>query len=115
MPEGGIVDCLKGLVPEREGHQHGVELDDKTTVTQKFVSACGFGRAECVHARQHLTFTEACSCPRLGLDTKQRKRKYKERGYPLEHNRTSCCVAVNKSRWENPAVRKRKSPLNRAS
>src|SRR5882762_1733633 len=100
---------------EREGRQHGVELNDETSVTKKFVGVRGVGRTERVRARRHLTFSEACSCPRLGLDTKQRKRKYKERGYPLEHNRTSCCVAVNKSRWENPAVRKRKSPLNRAS
>src|SRR3981189_2510572 len=74
-----------------KGRQHGTEFNDEFAVPEKFVGACGVGGTENVGARRRRTFTGACSCPTLG--TKQRKRRYKEREYSLEHDRTSSCVA----------------------
>src|SRR5258708_34051913 len=63
--------------------------------------------------RQVNAATAGGLCPTLGPE--ERKRQYKERGYPLEHDQTSCCVAGTELRRGQPAFRKRKGPLNRAS
>src|SRR6266436_1004892 len=85
---------------ERKSCQHGVELNGKTAAITELVGVCGLRGAERARHTPVTSTWNGFLCPRLGA--KQRKRKYKERKYPLRHNRTSCCVVVNKSRWGKP-------------
>src|SRR6266850_524379 len=87
---------------ERKSCQHGVELNGKTAAITELVGVCGSRGAERACYAPVASAWNRFLCPTLG--TKQRKRKHKEREIPLKHNRTSCGVAVNKSRWGKPGV-----------
>jgi hypothetical protein len=84
-----------------KGRQHGTEFNDEFAIIEEFVYAFGVARAE---RASHGPLTRAWSilCPTLG--TKQCKRKCKEREYPLEHDRTSSCVAGSESRRGQPGI-----------
>src|SRR5882724_12919764 len=97
------VNCMDdGHSKTEPGVQNALEMNDETAVAEEFVRVCGVCRTERARHTPPFSFTRASKflCPTLG--TKQRKRKYKERENPLKHNRTSCGVAVKKSRWGKP-------------
>src|SRR2546427_6081092 len=87
---------------ERKSCQHGDELNGKTAAISELVGVCGLRGAERARRTPVTSTWNGFLCRRLG--TKQRKRKHKEPEYPPKHDRTSCCVAVNESRWGQPGV-----------